>query len=110
MGTLNPDLLSKDVDAIINDAVALKDQHRKDTLMPELLLLALLRRPDTAAARMLEFSRKVAASIWSGWSGRFSWRLRAAGIRAGIWILSLLAIAQCRFPGRRSSCWMMPSV
>jgi ATP-dependent Clp protease ATP-binding subunit ClpC len=58
MGTLNPDLLSKDVDAIINDAVALKDQHRKDTLMPELLLLALLRRPDTAAARMLEIFQK----------------------------------------------------
>jgi ATP-dependent Clp protease ATP-binding subunit ClpC len=52
MGTLNPDLLSKDLDAVLNDAVALKDQYRKPTLMPELILLALLRRPDTAAARL----------------------------------------------------------
>ncbi|MBZ0292164.1 MAG: ATP-dependent Clp protease ATP-binding subunit [Anaerolineae bacterium] len=53
MGTLNPDLLSKDLDAVMNDAIALKDEYRKPTLMPELLLLALLRRPDTAAARLL---------------------------------------------------------
>ena len=49
MGTLNPDLLSKDLDAVMNDAVALKDEYRKSVLTPELLLLALLRRPDTAA-------------------------------------------------------------
>ncbi len=54
MGTLNPDLISKDVDAVLNDAVILKDQYRKSTLTPELLLLALLRRPDTAAARLLD--------------------------------------------------------
>ncbi|MFO7322628.1 MAG: ATP-dependent Clp protease ATP-binding subunit [Chloroflexota bacterium] len=54
MGTLNPDLLTKDMDAVLNDAVQLKDQYRKTTLMPELILLALLRRPDTAAARLLE--------------------------------------------------------
>lgn len=54
MGTLNPDLLSKDLDAVINDAVALKDQYRKPTLMPEIILLALLRKPDTAAARLLD--------------------------------------------------------
>lgn len=54
MGTLNPDLISKDVDAVINDAVILKDQYRKSTLTPEVLLLALLRRPDTAAARLLD--------------------------------------------------------
>ncbi|MCC6612616.1 MAG: ATP-dependent Clp protease ATP-binding subunit [Anaerolineae bacterium] len=53
MGTLNPDLVSKDVDAILNDAVALKDEYRKSMLMPELVLLALLRRKDTAAARLL---------------------------------------------------------
>jgi ATP-dependent Clp protease ATP-binding subunit ClpC len=53
MGTLNPDLVSKDVDAVLNDAVALKDQYRKSMLMPELVLLALLRRKDTAAARLL---------------------------------------------------------
>jgi len=54
MGTLNPDLLSKDLDAAMNDAVTLKDQYRKPTLMPELILLALLRKPDTAAARLLD--------------------------------------------------------
>ncbi len=54
MGTLNPDLLSKDMDAVLNDAVALKDQYRKTTIMPELVLLALMRRPDTAGARLLE--------------------------------------------------------
>ena len=54
MGTLNPDLLSKDLDAAMNDAVALKDQYKKPTLMPELVLLALLRKKDTAAARILE--------------------------------------------------------
>lgn len=54
MGTLNPDLLSKDVDAVVNDAVALRDEYRKKTIMPELILLALLRRPNTAAARLLE--------------------------------------------------------
>jgi ATP-dependent Clp protease ATP-binding subunit ClpC len=54
MGTLNPDLISKDVDAVLNDAVTLKDNYRKPMLMPELVLLALLRRKDTAAARLLD--------------------------------------------------------
>lgn len=57
MGTLNPDLLSKDLDAILNDATALKDQYRKSVIMPEMILLALLRRPDTAAMRLLEVFR-----------------------------------------------------
>ncbi|PJF22346.1 MAG: hypothetical protein CUN56_06470 [Phototrophicales bacterium] len=54
MATLNPDLLSKDFIAVLNDAAVLKKQYRKDTIMPEIILLALLRRPNTAAARMLE--------------------------------------------------------
>ena len=54
MGTLNPDLISKDMDAVMNDAVALKDQYKKPSLMPELVLLALLRSKDTAAARLLD--------------------------------------------------------
>lgn len=54
MGTLNPDLLSKDLDAVMNDAVALKDEYRKPVIMPEMVLLALLRHPDTAAARLLD--------------------------------------------------------
>ncbi len=54
MGTLNPDLLSKDLDLVMNDAVALKNEYRKSVLMPELVLLALLRRKDTAAWRLLD--------------------------------------------------------
>ncbi|MEO8394380.1 MAG: AAA family ATPase, partial [Chloroflexota bacterium] len=54
MGTLNPDLLSKDLDAVMNDAVVLKDQYKKTVLMPEILLLAVLRSKDTAAARLLQ--------------------------------------------------------
>ncbi|NWF68213.1 MAG: ATP-dependent Clp protease ATP-binding subunit [Chloroflexi bacterium] len=54
MGTLNPDLLAKDFDAVMNDAVALKDQYRQSTITPELVLLALIRRADTAAARLLQ--------------------------------------------------------
>ena len=46
MGTLNPELLSKDLDLVFNDAVVLKDKYRQPTLMPELILLALLRHPD----------------------------------------------------------------
>ncbi|MDX2161253.1 MAG: ATP-dependent Clp protease ATP-binding subunit [bacterium] len=54
MGTLNPDLLSKDMDAVLNDAVALKDQYKKPVLISELILLALLRRKETAAERLLQ--------------------------------------------------------
>jgi ATP-dependent Clp protease ATP-binding subunit ClpC len=61
MGTLNPDLLSKDLDAVMNEAVALKDEYRKPTLMPELILLALLRHPDTAAARLLDIFKNSRA-------------------------------------------------
>jgi len=42
------------LDAVMNDAVALKDQYKKTVLMPELLLLAILRSKDTAAARLLQ--------------------------------------------------------
>ncbi|RMG79232.1 MAG: hypothetical protein D6712_20055, partial [Chloroflexi bacterium] len=54
MSTLNPDLLSKDLDTIINEAVALKDEFRKNVIYPELVLLALIRRPKTAARRLLD--------------------------------------------------------
>jgi ATP-dependent Clp protease ATP-binding subunit ClpC len=53
MGTLNPDLLGKDMDAVLNDAVEMRKEFRQTAIQPELILLALLRRPETAAARML---------------------------------------------------------
>jgi ATP-dependent Clp protease ATP-binding subunit ClpC len=53
MGTLNPDLLSKELDAVLNDAVELKDQYNKSLIIPELVLLATLRRKGTAADRVL---------------------------------------------------------
>lgn len=54
MGTLNPDLLSKDAIVALNAATNFKKQFRKDTIMPELLLLALLRQENTAARRLLD--------------------------------------------------------
>ncbi len=54
MSTLNPDLITKDLDAVLNDAVPLLAEYRKSSIMPEMVLLALLRRKDTAAWRMLK--------------------------------------------------------
>jgi len=59
MGTLNPDLLSKDMDAALNDAVDLRRQYRQQSIMPELILLAVLRKPDTAAQRLLNVFRDM---------------------------------------------------
>jgi ATP-dependent Clp protease ATP-binding subunit ClpC len=53
MGNLNPNLLSKDSTALLNEAVTLMRSVNKKTLYPELILLALVRKPDTAAARLL---------------------------------------------------------
>lgn len=57
MGTLNPDLLSKDMDAILNDAAELRNEFRHQAIQPELILLALMQRPNTAAARLLKVFR-----------------------------------------------------
>ena len=54
MSTLNPDLISKDMDTILNDAAPMLDQYRKSSIMPEMVLLAMLRRQGTAAHRMLQ--------------------------------------------------------
>ena len=54
MSTLNPDLITKDLDAVLNDAVPLLSEYRKSSIMPEMVLLALLQRKDTAAWRMLK--------------------------------------------------------
>lgn len=53
MGTLNPDLLSKDMDSVMNDAVELRKQYNQQAIQPELILYAMLRRPNTAAARLI---------------------------------------------------------
>ena len=52
MGTLNSDLLSKDMDAVLNDAVQLRNEFNQQSIQPELILLAMLRRPNTAAWRL----------------------------------------------------------
>ncbi|MCS6835212.1 MAG: ATP-dependent Clp protease ATP-binding subunit [Anaerolineae bacterium] len=57
MGVLNPDLLSKDMDSVLNDAVNLRKTYNQQNLQPELLLLAMLRRPDTAAMRLFQIFR-----------------------------------------------------
>ena len=54
MSTLNPDLISKDMDTILNDTVPMLSEYRKSSVMPEMVLLALLRRQNTAAWRMLK--------------------------------------------------------
>lgn len=53
MGTLNPDLLSKDMDAVLNDGAGMLRQLNQQSIIPELVLHALLRRTDTASARLL---------------------------------------------------------
>ncbi len=54
MSTLNPDLISKDMDAALNDAAPMLKEYRKSSIMPEMVLLALLQRENTAAYRMLK--------------------------------------------------------
>ncbi len=54
MSTLNPDLISKDMDTVLNDAVPMLGEYRKSSIMPEMVLLALLGRENTAAWRMLK--------------------------------------------------------
>ena len=54
MSTLNPDLISKDMDAVLNDAAPMLKEYRKSSIMPEMVLLALLQRENTAAYRMLK--------------------------------------------------------
>ena len=55
MPTLNPNLISKETAAVLNDAIDLMRSYAKRTLYPELILLALIRRKDTAAARLLTY-------------------------------------------------------
>ncbi|MDQ7036025.1 MAG: AAA family ATPase [Anaerolineae bacterium] len=54
MGTLNTDLLSKDMDMVLNDVVELRSEFRHQSIQPELILLGFLRHPNTAAGRILK--------------------------------------------------------
>ena len=53
MGTLNPDLPSKELHQSLNDAAGLMRSTKKQMLMPEHLLLAFIQAPDNAAHRVL---------------------------------------------------------
>jgi len=52
-GALNPDLLTKDFAAALSNAAQLQREFRQATLMPELILLALLRDGNTTAGAVL---------------------------------------------------------
>jgi len=53
MGTLNPDIPSKELTLALESAAALGRSMKKHLLTPEILLLAFLRMPDSAACRIL---------------------------------------------------------
>lgn len=64
MGTLNPDLPSKELHQALNDAAALMRRLKKRLLMPELLLLTFIRSPGSAAHRVLaHFAEKRGLKI-----------------------------------------------
>ncbi|MGB1287280.1 MAG: Clp protease N-terminal domain-containing protein, partial [Aggregatilineales bacterium] len=54
MGTLNADLLSKDMDAVMNEAALIRREYRQQSIQPEVILLALLRSKETAASRIFK--------------------------------------------------------
>ncbi|MCL4880042.1 MAG: ATP-dependent Clp protease ATP-binding subunit [Anaerolineae bacterium] len=55
MPSLNPNLLSADLTAIMGDAVELMNKFRKPNIFPELVLLAMLKRKGHAAYRVFEY-------------------------------------------------------
>jgi ATP-dependent Clp protease ATP-binding subunit ClpC len=54
MGTLNPDIPSKELTQALESAAALMGSMKKRLLTPEILLLAFIRMPDSAACRILQ--------------------------------------------------------
>ena len=54
MGTLNPNLLSKHASLILNESAKIMPTVGKRLLMPEIVLLGLIRTPDTSARRILD--------------------------------------------------------
>jgi ATP-dependent Clp protease ATP-binding subunit ClpC len=64
MGNLNPNLLTKDTQAVMDDAVDIVAAYGKSLLTPEAALLALIRSKSTAAARVLQyFAEKRGADL-----------------------------------------------
>ena len=64
MGNLNPNLLTKDTQAVLDDAADIVNAYGKPLMTPEAALLALIRSRDTAAARVLHyFSEKRGADL-----------------------------------------------
>jgi ATP-dependent Clp protease ATP-binding subunit ClpC len=64
MGNLNPNLLTKDSQAVMDDAVDIIAAYGKSLLVPEAALLALIRSKGTAAARVLQyFAEKRGADL-----------------------------------------------
>ncbi len=52
--TLNPDLLSKDLTDVMNTAAGLMRDYNQTLLMPETILAAMFKHPNTSAGRMFE--------------------------------------------------------
>ncbi|HEX3049690.1 MAG TPA: ATP-dependent Clp protease ATP-binding subunit [Aggregatilineaceae bacterium] len=64
MGNLNPNLLTKDSQAVMDDAVDIMTAYGKTLMVPEAVLLALIRSKGTAAARVLQtFAEKRGADL-----------------------------------------------
>lgn len=55
MGSLNPNLISPDVTAAINDAIELAKRYMRRNVYPEAVLLVLLQKQDTTATRVLQY-------------------------------------------------------
>jgi ATP-dependent Clp protease ATP-binding subunit ClpC len=54
MATLNPNLISKDMTAVMNTAVDIVKSYNKRVIYPEAVLLAIVRSKDTAARHLLD--------------------------------------------------------
>jgi len=64
MGNLNPNLLTKDTQAVLDDAVDIMNAYGKGLMTPEAVLLALIRSKGTAAERILQyFAEKRGADL-----------------------------------------------
>jgi ATP-dependent Clp protease ATP-binding subunit ClpC len=55
MGNLNPNLLTKDTQAVLDDATDVLKAYGKTMMTPEAVLLALIRSKGTAAANVLQY-------------------------------------------------------